>query len=321
MILLNTEKEYDHPLINRIVKNYRHLKKAGRKASTDCFRVYDRDIPEFRLAADYYAGRFLFQYYSLNDEDDMPEQGILSAVGEGIPAVFGIPKENIFWKTRKKRAMLEQYEKFSDSGDYFECTENGIKFLINLKDYLDTGLFLDHRPAREYAASVAAGKEVLNLYSYTAPFSLYCAKAGASGTVSVDMSNTYSGWAKENFRLNGFDGRKNETVREDCAKYLELAAKERRKFDLIIIDPPTISRSKKMDEMFDVNHDHPWLITKAFGLLRNSGGTILFSTNSRKFRMDENICLRYAVEDISPKMLPEGFRDKKIHKVFTIRSK
>ncbi|MBU4487198.1 MAG: class I SAM-dependent methyltransferase [Candidatus Delongbacteria bacterium] len=320
MNLIDIKSTYDHPLVNRIIKNYKHFKKQAKKTESDCFRIYDSDIPEFQLSVDYYAGRFLVQYYSKEDAEKVPEE-IKNALETGLKTIFEINDNDIFWKVRKKRALLEQYEKLSDSKDYFIGKENEISFYINLKDYLDSGLFLDHRPVRELIAKHAEGKYVLNLYSYTASFSLYCAKAGSSGTVSVDMSNTYSDWAKDNMILNGFDLNKNIVVREDCAKYLNQACDRHEKYDIIIIDPPTISRSKKMDEMFDVNEDHGKLILQASKLLKGEESMIMFSTNSRKFKMDEDLNSSFIIEDISNKTIPDGFRDRKIHKVYTIKLK
>lgn len=320
MILPETGNTYDHPLLNRLLKNYRHFRKQAKKTESDCFRVYDRDIPEYQFSIDYYAGRFQVQYYSNEESEDVPGD-LIEAVETGLKTIFGIGCGDIFWKIRKKRALLEQYEKLSDSKDHFISNENGISFYINLKDYLDSGLFLDHRPSREFIAKQASSKAVLNLYSYTASFSLYCAQAGASGTVSVDMSNTYTDWARENFILNGFDLKKNVLIREDCAKYLKQAYDRRERYDIIIIDPPTISRSKKMDDMFDVNTDHPGLIMQASKLLNSKDSMIMFSTNSRKFKMDEELSVKFKIEDISHKTIPDGFRDKKIHKVYIIKLK
>ncbi|MFA6653404.1 MAG: class I SAM-dependent methyltransferase [Candidatus Delongbacteria bacterium] len=318
MKIIEIKGEYGHPFINRLVKNYKHYRKSARRTDTDCFRIYDRDIPEFPLTADYYAGKFLFQYYSKVPDEEVPGE-ITVIVSEGLKAVFGISDDDIFWKVRKKRALLEQYEKMSESRDYFTGKENGMRFFINLKDYIDTGIFLDHRPARETAATMSGGKTVLNLYSYTGSFSVYCAKAGAESTLSVDMSNTYTEWAAENMKLNGFDLKDHQFIREDCMKFLDRAAKERLKFDMIIIDPPTISRSKKMDEMFDVNKDHPELIRRSAKLLKGGRGLIFFSTNSRKFKMDEQLVSDFEIQDISSRTIPDGFRDKKIHKVYLIK--
>lgn len=317
-MLLEAKNTFSHPFINRLIKNYKHYRKSAKRTDTDCFRIYDRDIPEFPLTADYYAGKFLFQYYSKMHDEEVPNE-ILNIVNEGLKTVFGISGSEIFWKVRKKRALLEQYEKMSGSRDFFIGKENGMLFYINLKDYIDTGLFLDHRPAREIAASMAQGRSILNLYSYTGSFSVYCAKAGAKSTLSVDMSNTYTEWASENMKLNGFGAKDHHFLRDDCMKYLDGAVREKQKFDLIIIDPPTISRSKKMDEMFDINKDHSELIRKSAMLLKSKNSLIFFSTNSRKFKMDLELESDFDIEDISPKTIPEGFRDKKIHKVYLIK--
>jgi len=318
--LIEIIKEYDHPFINRLIKNYKHYRKSAKRTDTDCFRIYDKDIPEFPLTADYYAGKFLLQYYSKVSDGEVPDE-ISNTVKEGLETVFGISESEIFWKIRKKRTLLEQYEKMSESRDFFTGKENCISFYINLKDYIDTGLFLDHKPAREIAASMAHGRSVLNLYSYTGSFSVYCAKAGAKSTLSVDMSNTYTEWASENMKLNGFNLKDNKFIRGDCMKFLDRAAEEDQKFDMIIIDPPTISRSKKMDEMFDVNKDHPELIKRSARLLRNKDSIIFFSTNSRKFKMDIELEDDFEIQDISTRTIPEGFRDKKIHKVYLIKQK
>jgi len=320
LTLIELVNTYDNPFINRLIKNYKHYRKSAKRTDTDCFRIYDRDIPEFPLTADYYAGKFLFQYYSKVPDEEVPDE-LSGIVNEGLKTVFGIADDEIFWKVRKKRALLEQYEKMSESCDFFTGKENGISFYINLKDYIDTGLFLDHRPAREMAASMSEGKTVLNLYSYTGSFSVYCAKAGAKSTLSVDMSNTYTEWASENMKLNEFELKNHQFIREDCMKYLDRAAKEKQKFDMIIIDPPTISRSKKMEEMFDVNKDHSELLRRSAKLLKDKQSLIFFSTNSRKFKMDIELEDDFEIQDISTRTIPEGFRDKKIHKVYLIKQK
>jgi len=227
---------------------------------------------------------------------------------------------DIYWKVRKKRSLLEQYEKLGDEKEFFTVTENGLRFYINLSDYLDSGLFLDHRPVRELVKKMSSGKRVLNLFSYTSSITVYAAAGGSSGSVSVDMSNTYTAWA-ENFRLNGIDLNKHGLVRDDCLKYLKSAAETGEKFDFIIIDPPTISRSKKMDGMFDINSDHYGLISDCSRLLRDKNSFLLFSTNSRKFKLDANLDDMFSIEEISAKTIPEGFRDKKIHKVYLIKLK
>ena len=196
--------------------------------------------------------------------------------------------------------------------------EYGVKFKINLLDYLDTGLFLDHRETRRKVALIAKGKRVLNLFAYTCSFSVHAAVCGALFTKSVDLSNTYTAWGRDNFRLNGISPANHPIIRADCLKFLDEELSSRTKYDLIIIDPPTISRSKKMDQMFDIQLDYPDLLSKALKLLAPSG-EIFFSTNSRKFVFDGSQFANCSILEISDKTLPIDFHDPKIHRCWNIR--
>jgi len=302
------------PLKNCIRNNYRHIRKFGKRTGTNCFRVYDREIHHYALAIDFYDGKFAVQYFSRSWEPDDPPQELVNEVNETLKAIFSCPEENIYWRTRFKREKTEQYEKTGSSQDFFTVQEYGVKFQINLLDYLDTGLFLDHRETRQIVARMAKDKRLLNLFSYTASFSVHAAAKGASFTKSVDMSNTYSAWAKENFIRNGLSLENNEIVRADCLKFLE---DEDEKYDIIVIDPPTISRSKKMDQMFDIQKDYIFLIESALKLL-NKGGVIFFSTNSRRFVLDKDYLPDCTIEEISAKTIPEDFHRAKIHRCWKI---
>lgn len=224
----------------------------------------------------------------------------------------------IFWKTRIKRERTQQYEKIDAQERFFTVFEYGAKFKINLHDYLDTGLFLDHRETRQLAASMAKGKRLLNLFAYTCSFSVHAALAGASFTKSVDLSNTYTDWGRDNFLLNNISLKNHEIIRADCIKFLDEEIRSRTKYDLIIIDPPTISRSKKMDGLFDIQTDYPMLIAKALKLL-SPEGTIFFSTNSRKFKFDTSLFESCDTKEISDKTLPIDFHNKKIHRCWKIK--
>lgn len=302
------------PLKNRIRKNYRHIRKWAHRTETNCFRIYDRDIKEYPLAIDFYDGKFCVHYFTSSRDSDEPRQDLHEAAVEAICSLFNTSEESIYWRTRIKREKTEQYEKSGEQRDFFTVQEYGVKFKVNLVDYLDTGLFLDHRETRHMVASIAKDKRLLNLFAYTCSFSVHAAAAGASYTKSVDMSNTYTDWGRDNFLLNGLSLKHNEIVRADCLKFLE---EERGKYDLIVIDPPTISRSKKMDQMFDVQVDYIFLITKALGLLTKEG-TIFFSTNSRKFDFDESAFPQCTIVEISHKTIPLDFHDKKIHRCWKI---
>ncbi len=305
------------PLKNRIRKNYRHIRKWAKRTQTDCFRIYDRDIKEYPLAIDFYAGRFCVHFFSSDRDSDEPRPDLAESAVSAICSIFSTTSESIFWRTRFKREKLEQYEKAGEHKEFFTVYENGVQFRINLLDYLDTGLFLDHRETRRLISSLCKDKRVLNLFAYTCSFSVHAAFAGAAFTKSVDMSNTYTTWGRNNFSLNSLSLKNNPVIRADCLKFLDEEILSGPKYDIIIIDPPTISRSKKMDQMFDIQLDYVPLINKALKLL-SQGGAIFFSTNSRKFCLDETCFPSCRIEDISSKTRPIDFHDPKIHRCWKI---
>jgi len=305
------------PFKNRIRKNYRHIRKWAKRTQTDCFRIYDRDIKEYTFAIDFYAGSFSVHYFSFDRDRDEPYPEMVDEIHEVLHSIFDASPENIFWRYRIKRKKLEQYEKLADEKDFFIVHEYGVKFMVNLVDYLDTGLFLDHRETRQMVARAAKGKRLLNLFAYTCSFSVHAALAGAAFTKSVDMSNTYTEWGRENFSLNSISLKNHPIVRADCLRFLEECEDE--KYDVIVIDPPTISRSKKMDQMFDIQEDYVELISGALRLL-NKGGTIFFSTNSRKFALDNSQFEGCTFTDITAKTIPLDFHQQKIHRCWQITS-
>lgn len=304
------------PFKNRIRKNYRHVRKWAKRTGTDCFRIYDRDIKEYPLAIDFYAGRFAVQHFSFDRDNDEPDPEFKEEIDQTLNSIFGATPDVIYWRSRIKRGKVEQYEKLGEEKEFFIVHEYGVKFKVNLIDYLDTGLFLDHRETRQIVAKDSKGKRLLNLFAYTCSFSVQAAHAGASFTKSVDMSNTYTDWGRDNFLLNGISLKNNPIVRADCLKFLE---EETEKYDVIVIDPPTISRSKKMDQMFDIQVDYVDLIRQALRLL-NEGGTIYFSTNSRKFVFDASLFGSCTIREISEKTIPLDFHNQKIHRCWKITS-
>lgn len=305
------------PFKNRIRKNYRHIRKWAKRSDTDCFRIYDREIKSYQLSIDFYAGRFCVNYFSRSRENPEASDTLVEETVSALCSIFATTSEAIYWRTRTRRTKTLQYEKIGESKEFFTVHEYGVKFKINLLDYLDTGLFLDHRETRRLVASVCNGKRVLNLFAYTCSFSVHAAVAGAAFTKSVDMSNTYTEWGKENFKLNSISLKNNEVVRADCLKFLDHEIRSGIKYDVIIIDPPTISRSKKMDQMFDIQVDYISLLSKALKLLLK-GGVIFFSTNSRKFVFDESYFQSCSIIDISHKTIPLDFHDPKIHRCWKI---
>ena len=293
------------------------MRKWAKKSGTNCFRIYDKEIRQYPLAIDYYAGRFCVHYFSRTREESDPSQNIIEDTEKALHIVFGEPLGKVYWRTRAKRKETRQYEKFGESQEFFPVFEYGVQFNVNLFDYLDTGLFLDHREMRRMVALQSCGKRVLNLFAYTCSFSVHAAAAGALFTKSVDLSNTYTAWGKENFHLNSLPLENNSIIREDCLKFLDLEAQHRMKYDIIIIDPPTISRSKKMTQLFDLQVDYISLITKSLKLLSKKG-VIFFSTNSRKFSLDIQKLPPCIIQDISDRSIPIDFHDQKIHRCWKI---
>lgn len=305
------------PFINRIRKNYRHIRKWAKRSATNCFRIYDREIRQYPFAIDFYAGRFCIQYFSRTRESSEPPPELVQEITNALHTVFGKACCEIYWRTRAKKKETRQYEKMGESQEFFIVQEYGIKFKVNLQDYLDTGIFLDHRETRRMVASLAKGKRVLNLFAYTCSFSVHAAMAGALFTKSVDLSNTYTAWGRDNFKLNSLSLENHKVIREDCLKFLDVEVKSGSKYDIIIIDPPTISRSKKMTQMFDVQTDYVNLISKALKLLSKEGA-IFFSTNSRKFAFDPHHFPSCMIREITEKTLPLDFHDPKIHRCWKI---
>lgn len=305
------------PFRNRIRNNYRHIRKWAKRTVTNCFRIYDREIHQYPLAIDYYDGRYCVHYFArMKDEGKIPSE-MITEVNEALKSVLNVDEDAIFWRQRMRTKETRQYEKIDESGDFFVVLEFGIKFKVNLCDYLDTGLFLDHRETRRLVGSKAKGKRVLNLFAYTCAFGVHAALGGALSTTNIDLSNTYCAWGKDNFLLNGLTLNQNAIIRADCLKFLDHEIQVGNTYDLIIIDPPTISRSKKMEQLFDIHVDYIDLITKGLNLLSDHG-EIIFSTNSRKFAFDEKQFPNCEIKEISNKTRPIDFHDPKIHRCWQI---
>ena len=236
-----------------------------------------------------------------------------------LPEVFGLPENRIQLRVRRPQKGSAQYEKQDDRREFHIVDEAGLKFEVNFTDYLDTGLFLDHRLTRQRLAGLAAGRRFLNLFCYTATASVHAAAGGAACTLSLDMSRTYLEWARRNFDLNGFDAARHELQQVDCLGWL--AEDDGARFDLVFLDPPTFSNSKRMTDEFDVGRDQVRLIDLTMRRLA-PGGLLVFSTNSRRFRLDESLREHFDVTDISAATIPKDYaRDPKINRCYEIRDR
>ena len=306
---------------NRLGKNAKHQLKWARRHSIEAWRLYDRDIPQYPFAVDVYGGQIHLQEYDtgwLMQPEEYEEW--LAEVLEAVAFVTGFAPDTIHLKRRARQKGTQQYEKTGKAGEDFIVHEHGRRFWVNLEKYLDTGLFLDHRNTRRRVGEIAAGKRFLNLFSYTGSFSVYAATGGAVSSETVDLSNTYLDWARRNFALNGIDEAQHQIVRADVFQYLQTASEAGKQFDLMVMDPPSFSNSKKMLDILDIQRDHQKLIDGAMALLA-SDGLLFFSNNLRSFELDEALMQKYAVKDVSKQSVPEDFRNKKIHQCWEIRHK
>lgn len=301
-------------LANRVRKMQRHYARWARKQGIYCYRIYDADIPEFPLAIDVYGDALHVAEYqrkhTLSDEEYLAWQRGCQEVLESVTGT-----ENLFFKHRQQQKGKDQYEKYDSRQAERIVQEGGLNFIVNLSDYLDTGLFLDHRTTRDRVRQEAAGKRVLNLFCYTGSFTAYAAEGGASSSLSIDLSNTYLNWAQRNLELNELQSPKHEFLQADVKQWLRNA--ESGQFDLIVIDPPTFSNSKRMLDVLDVQRDHAAMLHDCIRCCR-PGAQIYFSTNYRRFKFDHEAFPGLQIHDISAQTVPPDFRNKRIHQCYLI---
>lgn len=304
---------------NRIAKNRKRLASWLRKAQVECYRLYDADMPEYAVAIDVY-GRcaHVAEYRAPKGISIEAAQRRLDEIKSVLPDALGIPAEDIAYKQRSRQKGAEQYRKQASRGELRKVREGTAHLLINLHDYLDTGLFLDHRPLRLRIRDEARGKDFLNLYCYTGTATVQAALGGAASTTSVDTSNTYLEWLRKNLAQNGLSEDSHELVRADCQRWLDETTAS---FDLILLDPPSFSNSKSREESFDVQRDHVALIHSTMKRLR-PGGTLYFSNNRRDFRLDAALTEQFDCTDITVKTLdPDFARNPRIHGCWLVRHK
>lgn len=301
---------------NRLSKSFSKMKKWLNRENIAAYRLYDKDIPEYPFIVDVFPPyAIVYEQGAKLDKDDQRPREKFEEISLALQEVLNLSKENIIYKQRGKKQGLEQYEKIENKKQTFVIEENGAKFIINPFDYLDPGLFLDHRPMRKEIRQMAKGKSFLNLFAYTGSVSVAAALGGAQCT-TVDLSNTYIKWAKDNFLENGLDPEKHKFIKTDVLEYVKQLKSYQ--FDLIFIDPPTFSNSKSMKFNFEVEKDHEWLL-KSLGKSLKKNGIIIFSNNKKNFKISPELSKSFSVIDISYKSIPQDFRNKKIHQCFELR--
>jgi 23S rRNA (guanine2445-N2)-methyltransferase / 23S rRNA (guanine2069-N7)-methyltransferase len=313
---------------NRLSKNFKRLQSWVSRDGIACYRLYDADMPEYAFAMDIYRTIEPDQTWLYVQEYAAPAEIELEAVRRRrnealsvLPEVTGVPQERIRVRTRRRTKRGEQYKKVDDQANFHYTTEAGLKFRVNFDDYLDTGLFLDHRITRARLRDAASGKRFLNLFAYTGAATVYAAAGGAVSTTSVDMSRTYLDWAQRNLSINRLIGQQHAFVQADCLQWLQESARGRDRYELIFLDPPTFSNSKRMEGVLDVERDHVALIDSCVKLLAPEG-LLVFSTNAQRFKLDEALGVRHEVRDISAPTLPKDFeRNPRIHRCFEIRGR
>src|SRR5690349_3622623 len=293
---------------NRLTKVYRHLNKQAKRQGITCFRIYDHDLPEFALCIERYGDNlYLAEYKRKFEMAEAEHEAWLEACIELICEVLQMPVDNVYIKERQRKpGRLGQYQRVSSEGANFVVDEAGLKFKVNLSDYLDTGLFLDHRITRGMVREEAKDKRMLNLFCYTGSFSVYAAAGGAVQVDSVDLSKTYLSWAEANMALNVTEGA-HRFIHADVKQWLDEAPTQH--YDLVVMDPPTFSNSKRMKDILDIQRDHAELINKTLRAMK-PGGILYFSTNYRRFQMETEKIMAASVKDITNATTPFDFQGK-----------
>jgi len=302
---------------SRLSKLARHLRRLPTKQGITCFRLYERDIPEVPLVVDRYEDHLhLAEYDRPHERDQVEHDDWLDQMSRTAAETLEVPPEKVFLKRRRRQVGLTQHEQVAQDRYEIEAHEGGLKFIVNLSDYIDTGLFLDHRITRDMVRTVASGKRFLNLFAYTGAFSVYAADGGASKVVTVDWSNTYLHWAQRNMQLNGFDSPDFQFIRSDAVTFVDQLPPVPQ-FDLAVVDPPTFSNSKRTEAVWDVQRDSVPLLGALLKRM-SPGGVIYFSNNFRGFKMESDELGAADVHEISNQTVPSNYRNRKIHRCWRI---
>ena len=295
---------------NRLSKVYKHVGKQAKKQGITCYRVYDHDIPEFPLCIEFYEDNlYIAEYKRRHNMTEEEHELWLEEVIVLVSELLQVHPDNIYLRQRQRKpGRLGQYQRVAEKEEFFTVNENGLQFKVNLTDYLDTGLFLDHRVTRSMVREQAADKRVLNLFCYTGSFSVYAAAGNAAKVTSVDLSKTYLAWARDNMKLNGFlKSATDDFVHADVMQWLGGIAPD--SYDLIVMDPPTFSNSKRMKDFLDIQRDHVLLINQVMSSLAN-GGVLFFSTNFTRFQLDRDNIRAQVIKDITRLTTPFDFQGK-----------
>ena len=298
-----------YEFVDRLVRQLKERRQWASRNRVSCFRVYDKEEVGFPFLIDLYEDRLIWSVLTDKEEDEVPED-LFQLASEAT----GISRAKIHVKTRQKQKGKDQYEKVDQAQEMITVREGGLKFLVNLTDYLDTGLFLDHRWTRSYVRDLAGGLKVLNLFAYTGSFTVYAAHGGAFETTTVDLNQNYLDWAKKNLELNDLAGPRHRFLRRDVLEFLRTETKL--KYDVIILDPPTFSNSKKMDGTLDIQRDHPELISRCLKLL-NPDGYLFFSNNFQKFSLNTQALPVCQVKETTSFTVPRDFK-KTAHRSWLI---
>lgn len=304
-------------LAGRVLKNDRRLAPWRRREAVSCYRVYDCDIPEIPLAVDRYEDHLHVAQYATAHKAHTEAPGWLEAMVAGAASALGVPAERVHVKRRERQRGGTQYERLGARGARVPVQEGACRLLVNLDDYLDTGLFLDHRPLRLRVAAESKGARLLNLFCYTGAFTVHAAMGGAISSTSVDLSGTYLDWARDNLALNGLDQPRHVRVRSDVRVFLDEAVRRGERYDLVVLDPPTFSRSKRQETDFDLQRDQGGLLMAVERIVAPRG-VVWFSTNNRRFRLDREGLDRFDVEDVTEWSVPPDFRDRRIHQCWRL---
>lgn len=306
---------------NRLKKNLRHRAKWAKREGINAYRVYDKDLPEYAVAVDVYhcengETHLVVQETKAPASISAEKAATRLAEAQGVvQQVFAVQAHQVHTKTRQRQSGQDQYEREQDKAPTYLVEEYGVLFEVNFDQYLDTGLFLDHRPVRKMFQMQASGARVLNLFAYTGSVSVQAVAGGADSVTTVDMSSTYLQWAKRNFQHNGFAPQEHKFIQVDCMEWLSImqASPVRPRYDMIFFDPPTFSNSKRMEDNFDIQDDHAWMIKAVMEML-DYDGILLFSNNFRRFKLDEELSELFNVQDITALSIPDDFsRNQKVH--------